>query len=137
MVRRYERSDDRCAYGSVVIHDIHVALAWLSGGAIAVAIAAAVRGEVQSLGRRRWLDRSIIAVEVAVVAALLAGLAQLIAGPGPSDPLHFLYAALLVAALPVARMLGGRERRPRRWVMVLAGVVALGLLVRLAQTGGS
>lgn len=74
-----------------------------------------------------------------VAAALLAaivGLLLLIGGPGPSDPLHLLYGALAVAALPGAALVAaGRPPRERAIVVLIGAVVLLIVVLRLFQTG--
>lgn len=74
-----------------------------------------------------------------VAAALLSalvGVPLLAGGPGPSDPLHLLYGALAVAALPGAALVAlGRPPRERAIVMLIGTVVLLIVVLRLFQTG--
>lgn len=74
-------------------------------------------------------------VVAAVLAALVGGL-LLISGPGPSDPLHLLYGALAVAALPGAALVAnGRPPREQAIVVLVGTVVLLIVVLRLFQTG--
>jgi hypothetical protein len=65
----------------------------------------------------------------------------LLTGARPADPLHFLYGAAVLVALPIAILFGARTppadgSRARRdaWTIVGA-VVVLGILFRLYATG--
>jgi len=118
------------------MHDIHVALAWLSGAGVAIVVVIALLGDVRPIRRRTWLDRAIIGTELAIAAAAIAGLVRYVSGAGPSEPLHYVYAGLVSVALPAVRLIGPPGVRPRRAVVLVGGLVALGLLGRLAQTGG-
>lgn len=82
---------------------------------------------------RLWVDRAIlVALGVAIVAAV-AGLVVLVGGTGPADPLHFLYAVVALAALPLARFWPAPRRR--RGLLLLGALVLGGVVVRLFQTG--
>jgi hypothetical protein len=86
---------------------------------------------------RRTLDRAILAVLGLASLGLLTGLWELAAGSRPSDQLHYLYALVAVLILPVARFAGpGWWARNRAIVVSVAGVILIGIAVRLAQTGG-
>jgi hypothetical protein len=68
--------------------------------------------------------------------AALAGLVLLALGHRPSEALHFLYAAVALAAVPIARY-ATRDRgviQMARFV-ALAGLVVLVSIVRLFMTG--
>jgi hypothetical protein len=117
--------------------ELHTALT-----AAAAAIAAA--GLLVGLGlalRGRGPDRLLVGLLAALVVVSaangLVGLARLAAGGSPRDPLHLLYGVALVVVAPVAAGLAVR-RPPRRQAILLAvgALVALGLLFRLAETGG-
>jgi hypothetical protein len=79
------------------------------------------------------LNRVLILVLVVTSAG---GLGILLAGGGPHEPLHFLYAILAIGALPVADSLA-RKASPRRRAVItlIAAIVLLVLIVRLTQTG--
>lgn len=84
---------------------------------------------------RAYLAALGVVVAVSLAAALLGGL-LLITGSGPTDPLHLLYGALAVLAIPVGIALAvGRAPRRQSVVLLLAVVVELGVTVRLLQTG--
>lgn len=101
----------------------------------AVAIEAAVRAwRAQSPGPRvLLLGRAMILVLVVTSAG---GFGLLLAGGGPHEPLHLLYAILAVGALPVADSLS-RAASPRRRAIItlLAAAVLFVLILRLIQTG--
>lgn len=122
-----------------------IAAAALTVGVTAVAAVSIVARPV----RRGIVDQLITLVVAAVGTALLLGLPLLLTR-GLADPLHALYAAVALVALPAARIFGvpespeaptGRsdkalfvDARLGRW-LVVAGVVTLGVLLRLAMTG--
>ncbi len=88
---------------------------------------------------RTWIvDGLALVVEAAVLLTLLAGPLLLATGRQPADPLHFLYAVIAVAALPVALGIamsrGATGPRRDRW-LALGTVILGGVAVRLIQTG--
>jgi len=71
---------------------------------------------------------------VGVTAA--GGLGMLLGGAHPHEGLHFLYALLAFAALPVSSTLAGKASlRGRAWITVGGALLGLVLLVRLFMTG--
>lgn len=74
------------------------------------------------------------------VAALqgIIGLAVLISGHQPHDPLHYVYGVLAVVALPAAYFLSSNatERRDSL-IFGLAGLFLIGIAIRAATTGGT
>jgi hypothetical protein len=116
---------------------LHLALA-VAGGALAVALlVAAVVGALGLRPTRRLVDRLVLALLVAVALATAVGPIVAISDRPPADPLHLVYAAVALWAVPLARYLVAK--RPARgaaaWIAV-AGAVTLGALVRLWMTGG-
>jgi hypothetical protein len=113
----------------------HVLTAWaVLAGLVAVAGAAAVG---LATGRRRFLeDRLILVTLAAVLVAIARGALLVVGGSRPRDGLHLLYAAGILAVLPLARFAwprlgsGGRD-----WLLLAGCAVGLGFLLRLAQTG--
>jgi len=104
-------------------------LAVLSAAWSAVLVGRARRGGQLFVVNLGWT------VAAAVLAALVGGL-LLISGPGPSDPLHLLYGALAVAALPGAALVAaGRPARERAIVVLIGTIVLLIVVLRLFQTG--
>jgi hypothetical protein len=103
-------------------------------GVVAVALAA-VAG--LATRRRPFLEDRLILVVLGLVAlAIVSGALLAAGGRRPRDGLHLLYAAGILAVLPVARFAWPRLRdRGRGWLLVVGCIVGLGLLLRLAQTG--
>jgi hypothetical protein len=114
-----------------------------SAAIVGVAIWSAIAGR-RSGGRsdhRFAVDRAVLAALVLVAAAGLVGIALLIGGSRPADPLHLLYGPAALVCMPVAIWLGARApagggTRLRRDVWTAGGgIVLLGLAWRLLATG--
>ncbi len=108
-------------------------------GTLALAIVAAAWSVALTVrsraGGRPYLGLLGVVVLVALVAALL-GLLLLATGSAPADPLHLVYGVIAVTALPVAAALAtGRRARTQSVALLLGGLVEIGVLVRLIQTG--
>ncbi|MEO8436839.1 MAG: hypothetical protein ABI562_00165 [Chloroflexota bacterium] len=87
------------------------------------------------------MDRAVLAALGLVAAAALLGLALLIGGWRPRDPLHLLYGPAALICLPVAIWIGARTiaadgSRVRRdpWTAG-GGFVLFDLSLRLLATG--
>jgi hypothetical protein len=79
------------------------------------------------------LNRIMILVLVVTSAG---GLGILLAGGGPHEALHFLYAILAIGTLPIADSFARKSSPRRRAVITLiAAIVLFALLARLFQTG--
>jgi hypothetical protein len=73
-------------------------------------------------------------VALAVTAA--GGLGLLVGGARPRELLHFVYAAIAFAALPLAGSFSARLPDQRRWLATVIGaVIALVAILRLFATG--
>jgi hypothetical protein len=71
-----------------------------------------------------------------IAAQSLLGLAVLLGGTSPAEVLHLLYAAGLLAVVPLARAFAAdAPDRARSGVLAVAGLVGLGLAWRLFATG--
>lgn len=128
----------------VTLHVIFAAAA-IIGALIVVAVGAwsAIAGR-RSGGRRdnrSALDRAVLVVLAMIASAEILGVALLLTSARPADPLHFLYGAAGLVALPIAIFFGARTppvdgSRVRRdaWTAVGA-IVLLGILFRLYATG--
>ena len=69
-------------------------------------------------------------------ATIAGGLGLLAGGGGPRETLHFVYAVLAIATLPVANSLARRFRPiTQAWVALAAALVILVVVVRLFSTG--
>jgi hypothetical protein len=75
-------------------------------------------------------------VLIALVIAGAGGLGLLVGGSTPAEPLHFVYAILAFASLPVANSLARNASLRRQALTTCAGaLVAIVLVTRLFQTG--
>lgn len=119
-----------------MVAQLHVALAYLGIGlAIAVAVDA---------GWRAWRNRRAGALSERLDALLLiatgvaaaGGLGIYVGGGRPAEGLHFIYAVLVLGAVPIAKSIGGKGSTRRIATARLIGaVVAVVLIARLFQTG--
>ena len=127
--------------------EAHAFLGWAaiatSVAVLGVAAWSAIAGR-RSGGRvdhRFAVDRAILATLISLAAAGLVGIARLLAGSRPADPLHLLYGPAAMISLPIAialgaRASGGRTSRLRREVWTAGGaIVLLGIAARLVATG--
>lgn len=116
--------------------DVHVTLAAAS---VLVVIVAGVEAAVRAVTRRppgrvSGTLSTIVAIILGMTAA--AGLAMLVRGERPGEPLHFVYAALALVLLPLGDSLAaGAEPRRRAAARVLAVVLTFGVIARLFATG--
>src|SRR4051812_11926293 len=113
---------------------------WLGRLGLVLVVANAVWLLVLALTHRVPGVRTVLLVGVTVVAvafvAFVGLLTAVVSGP-PRDPLHWLYAALALATLPVAAFFGANRAPRRQAVILLLGAIALvAFVVRLIQTGG-
>jgi hypothetical protein len=84
----------------------------------------------------RWLDRAIIVQLATTIVAAVVGMATLAVGGRVADPLHLLY-AVIVVALPVGVRAAAQGRPVRtigRWVAI-AALLSLGATLRSFMTG--
>jgi hypothetical protein len=76
----------------------------------------------------------LVLVVVAVTAA--GGLGLLVGGAHPHELLHFVYAVVALAALPISTSVSARwEPRRRGMATVIGALVGLAVIVRLFGTG--
>ncbi len=95
-------------------------------------VAAALLG-----GWRGRLQHAYVATQAVVGAQVLLGLVVLIGErTSPREPLHMLYALLVVGVLAFANSFSAQAPpKARAWTFALAGVIAFGLVLRLFGTG--
>jgi len=73
---------------------------------------------------------------IALVVSSAGGLGVLVGGGQPHQQLHYLYAAIALAVIPIASFgTRGRTPRLRAGVSAVAAIVALIVIARLFQTG--
>jgi hypothetical protein len=112
-----------------MVEALHRILAYLAVGAVGL-------GLVWALGlaaRQRAGGRAFEAFQAAVVSALVVGAASgliLVAtGISPAEPLHLLYAAIAIVAIPAARSFAGRGGPRVQQLAIAAAFVVLGFMV--------
>jgi hypothetical protein len=114
------------------------------GDAAVVAVAVGIAWSLVAASRPEWggsrLARFQALVVILFIFAAGAGLGQLVSAGQPKESLHFLYAAVAIAVLPLARSfvpasdVPAAERRVQ--IVTLAAFVVLGfVLYRLFATG--
>ena len=76
----------------------------------------------------------LVLLLVAVTAA--GGLGLLVGGARPHELLHFVYAVVALAALPISTSVSARwEPRRRAMATVVGALIGLAVIVRLFATG--
>jgi hypothetical protein len=115
---------------------LHALMAWLTVASTLAVFVAALPGAMVREARRTWIDRAVLVQLVAAALACLAGLAVAVTQGAPSDALHFVYAAVVLALLPATRYAvhGMTGRRFAIWIAV-AALIAMGALLRSFMTG--
>jgi hypothetical protein len=114
---------------------IHAAAAIVAAVATALVVVLALIAAPRGAGSRRGLDAAILlqlgAAGVTAVAGLGSAAIRL-----PGDPLHVLYGAVVVLAIPAGRYAGraGPLRRTAR-LCLIGAVVAAGAVARSFMTG--
>lgn len=116
--------------------DLHVGLAAVTVAAFAVV---AIEAAARAVSRRppgRFAMMTSTAAEILVGMTAAGGLAMLFTGERPDEPLHFVYAVLAFALVPVGDSLT-QSAEPRRRAVgrAVAAVIALAVVSRLFATG--
>jgi len=117
-------------------HDLHVSLAIATIVAVAAAaIEASARAFTgRAPGRFSAATSGIVVVVVGMTAA--GGVAMLARGERPRELLHFIYAALALALVPIGDSLTARANSRRRAIArLVAALATLGVIARLFATG--
>ena len=113
--------------------------AWIATASAVIAGLVVIVGALDGAGivqARAWLDRLAVALVGALVLVALLGPGIIIGLGGPADPLHLVYAAIALAAVPLARLVASRRGSVRPgWWMAAGGVATLGMLYLLWQSG--
>lgn len=116
--------------------DVHrfIGLAGIAVAAVALAWSVIIVAARREAGRPYLVGLAVVVI--VAVAAAVGGLILLLTGPGPADPLHIVYGAIAVLAIPAGiAVAAGRTPRRQSIVLLVAVLVELGVTVRLLQTG--
>ena len=116
-----------------MLADIHHLAAPLVAAAALVLLVTVVVGAARHRPVRFASDRAILLALGLVSLGILSGLVTLVAGGAPADPLHFVYAVVALAVLPVVRFWDRLARR-RALALAIGAVVLAALMLRLFQT---
>lgn len=93
-----------------------------------------VRGSNPSSG---YIGAIVIMEGIAIVQGLI-GLAVVISGHRPHDPLHYVYGVVAVVVLPAAYFFSDNaSERKDSLIFGLAGLLLVGIAIRAAATGGT
>jgi hypothetical protein len=115
---------------------LHGALALASIAVVLLTGAEAAVRAWRVLPAGRLADRLMTLAVLVLGITSAGGLGLLIGGASPSEGLHLVYAALAFAILPLTASLFGKvSARARGIAIAVAAIVALGIIVRLVQTG--
>ena len=119
-----------------MISALHLFLALASAAVMSLAgLEASVRA-VQKRKPGRLAARIFESVLLLLGVTAASGLGMFLGGAHPHEQLHFLYALLAFAAVPVAGALAGSARPRGRALVTGAGaLIGLVLIVRLFMTG--
>lgn len=102
---------------------------------VVVAVEAGIRA-VRGTPPAGWVERLDLVAIIVLLVTSAGGLGLLLAGPGPHEGLHVLYAVLAIGILPVADSLArNASARRRAAVTAVSAVIGLVLIGRLIQTG--
>lgn len=84
----------------------------------------------------RLSERIVVVLLVVLIISIAGGLGILIGGARPAEPLHFVYAIVVLGVLPIAETLSRKSSPRRRGIATLLGaLVAVIVLARLFATG--
>jgi hypothetical protein len=112
-----------------MIETLHRLLAYLAVGAVGFGVVWALL----LVARRRPAGRAFETFQAAVVSTLVvgaaAGLVLIVTGVGPREPVHLLYAAIAITAIPVARSFASRGGPRAQLMAIVAAFVVLGFIV--------
>ncbi|MHB8959071.1 MAG: hypothetical protein ACYDAN_05535 [Candidatus Limnocylindrales bacterium] len=117
-----------------MITNAHHLAAPLVAAAALVLLVIVVVGAARHRPVRFAADRAILLALALVGLGIVSGLIVLLTGGAPSDPLHFVYAVVALAVLPVVRFWDRLARR-RALALAVGAVVLAALMLRLFQTG--
>jgi hypothetical protein len=112
-----------------MVEVLHRILAYLAVGAIGLGVVwalglAALRGS----GGRAFEAFQAATVSLLVVGAA-SGLILVATDISPAEPLHLLYAAIAIVAIPAARSFAGRGGPRAQQLAIAAAFVVLGFMV--------
>jgi hypothetical protein len=123
---------------TVIVSELHLLLAFAS---VMIALFVSLDAFERALRRippTRTNRRLELALMLAVLASVAAGLWLLVGGARPRDGLHFVWVVIAFGAIPVAGSLGRRwdpDPRPRAIATLVGGVVSIAAILRLYGTG--
>ncbi len=117
-----------------MIANAHHLLAPLVAASALVLLVVVFSGAARHRPVRFASDRVILLALALVGLGIVSGLVVFLTGGAPSDPLHFVYAIVALAVLPVARF-WDRFARHRALALGIGAVVLAALMLRLFQTG--
>ncbi len=118
------------------MNQAHLLLAYATAALTVVLAVVALLAAVRPRRARSLLDRTILAIGVALAISALSGLVLPVLSGGPADPLHFLYAIVAPVVIFGARYLGRAPDVRRRGLWMLAAAIVLaGIVLRLFTTG--
>ena len=113
--------------------------AWVATAAAVVAGLIAIVGLLDGAGlvrARARLDRLGVVLFGSLLLVVLLGPGLVVGLGGPADPLHFVYAAVAIAAVPLLRLLAERRGAERAgWWVAAGGIITLLALYLLWQSG--
>lgn len=115
---------------------VHLAAMLVAAAGLVVVIGTGGWSVARHRDPQPGLDRALLGVGAGAVVAIATGGLLLASGARPADPLHLVYAVVILAVPFGARYVMRPARSPRAaGGLALAAIIGLAVIVRLVQTG--
>jgi hypothetical protein len=117
------------------VEAIHMALAYVATATVVIGIGWSLASMRVPSVRPTWFGRFHVLVVALLATTAIAGLAEYASGPQPREGLHFLYAAIAIGVIPLARSFVPAADRRANVAAAAAFVVLAFVIYRLFATG--
>lgn len=118
-----------------MVEALHRLIAFLAAGAVGLGVVWALTLAAAGRPAGPRFEAFQAAVVSLLVLGAASGLIMVASGLNPAEPLHLLYAAIAIVAIPAARSFVGRGGPRAQPVAITAAFVVLGFMVyRLFST---
>jgi hypothetical protein len=117
------------------VEAIHMALAYVATATVVVGIGGSLASMRVASVRMAWFGRFQLLVVALLATTAIAGLTEFASGAEPREGLHFLYAAIAIGVIPLARSFVPAADRRANVAAAAAFVVLAFVIYRLFATG--